>query len=270
VSKNIWHTVRDDDGEFIERMQIKPGVYVFVQVLDMWHHCGKEGDHYAGEVAVVDFRVLGVETIDSAKRSGDFDSWFNGHIIYESVEWEGKTISIPACPALAECCYEHGAKAPVWSGGDGRRWRVHRAARREARALVSDDAYEAALEKPVNAIGSSAREFMNADFNSAIARGILSGRPDARIMGKMHGLPEKLMDDARPDDWPPFVIGYSDAMGGRPKSTEDVSPEYHLGYERAENVKAGKAVAPNWIGQQQIGPHLATVGYGPGHEPKEN
>ena len=43
------------------------------------------------------------------------------------------------------------------------------------------------LEKPVNRIGSSAREFMTGDFTSAMQRGCESGDPSARLMAKMHG-----------------------------------------------------------------------------------
>jgi hypothetical protein len=44
-----WETTYDDDGTFRERRMIAKGVYQFIELLDMWNHCGKEGSHYAVE-----------------------------------------------------------------------------------------------------------------------------------------------------------------------------------------------------------------------------
>lgn len=83
----------------------------------------------------------------------------------------------------------YGAYAPLdsWSGNNAHR--LLREARAESRSLESDpDALEAALDRPVNRIGSTAREYQAGDINSAILRGLSEGRKDAEIMLKMMGL----------------------------------------------------------------------------------
>ena len=92
---------------------------------------------------------------------------------------------------------------------------------------------------------------MVGDFDSALQRGCESGNPDARLMAKMHGIPQEAIDAARPTDFLPYLMGYSAAMNGGTKETDpDTSPEYFRGYDRGLNVKAGKCPAPTWIQTQ--------------------
>lgn len=76
--------------------------------------------------------------------------------------------------------------SPLWQDGGNNAWKLVRAAKSEASQLHrSDDAYEAAMEKPVNKIGSTAREYGSGDLNSAILRGLMNGNKDAEILAKM-------------------------------------------------------------------------------------
>ncbi len=92
---------------------------------------------------------------------------------------------------IAEACHGYGLKSPLeqWSGNAG--MAMLRKARSESKRLEADSdayAYEERMERPVNAIGSTAREYGRGDIDSALTRGIATGDPTAKLMGKLHGL----------------------------------------------------------------------------------
>jgi hypothetical protein len=158
----------------------------------------------------------------------------------------------PSDEILAECCDSYGCHAPLqsWQGNNARQ--LMRQAYRLADELTDSAKLETRLERPVNKIGSTAREFMAGDFNSAMARGCESSDPTARLMAKMHGVPQQAIDDTRPADYLPYIFGYMAGMAGGAKETDpDTAPEYFRGYERGVNVKAGKCPTPGWITEQK-------------------
>lgn len=218
--------------------------WIFVELMNMDEACGRDNEgqpRYVCEVSMVDLDALSVETIASAVRScGPSYRGPDG-------EWHQDTNLSDA--ALAEICKSYGAAAPLESDS-GDNWReLVRAARRAARSYATDSgALESAMQRPVNALGSTAAEYMRGDFDSAMQRGCEAGDPTARLMAKMHGAPEHVIDDVRPVDWLPYVIGYMDGHAGRPRDTSpDIAPEYGRGYERGERVRKGEAPAPGWI-----------------------
>lgn len=151
--------------------------------------------------------------------------------------------------AIVECLVSYGAAAPMGDFPSTHPDRARAAARREVERLVADDEYtEERLARPVNALGSSAAEYAAGDFQSAMARGVYAGNPSARLVAKMHGVDQNVIDDVRPDDWLPYLMGYMAGKGGHPAETDpDVAPEYHYGYERGKRVAAGEAPQPGWI-----------------------
>lgn len=220
--KNIRHTVK-------RQFQI-------VELINMDEACGRDNEgqpKYVVELRLVDLDALSQGTIKSALNSCGWEGIHDNDL------------------ALAECVDSYGAHAPLESyrGNNGRK--LLREAYKAANLLLNESELEQKLEQPVNKIGSTGREFMNGDFMPAIQRGCESGNPDARIMAKMHGVPQEAIDDTRPDDFLPYVMGYMAGMAGSPKETDpDTSPEYFRGYDRALNVKAGKCPAPGWIKQE--------------------
>jgi hypothetical protein len=213
--------------------------YHFVEVTNMDEACGRDNEgqaKYSVELSEIDLDAIGEKELASAKRSCGWDS------MPDSDE------------ALAECCHSYGNRARLgeYCGNNGNK--LIREAKAESKLLASDsDAYEAAMDRPVNAIGSTAREFMTGDILAGLSRGVMAGKPDARLMAKMYQVDQVTIDDARPADWVPYMMGYMDSMGKSPPIVNDpddpTSPEYYMGYERGENVKAGKAPAPGWIKQ---------------------
>jgi hypothetical protein len=80
----------------------------------------------------------------------------------------------------------YGAAAPLWQDSGTNAHKLIRAGKRESRALSADpQALEARLDRPVNKIGSTAREYAAGDINSAILRGLSEGDPRAELMAKL-------------------------------------------------------------------------------------
>jgi hypothetical protein len=231
-----WNNLRDwGSDEHMDVRHAGESRFQFVEIIDMNACCGRDNEghsKYAAELSLVDLAEISPKERASA---------------FRSCGWEG----IPDDPAaLAEVCYSYGLKAPLWQDS-GNNWRKLLAeARREANGFLSEDALAEAMERPVNKLGSTAAEFMRGDLFSAMERGVYAGDTGARIMAKMHGVDQWIIDDARPADFLPYVMGYMAATNGSERETcDDLAPEYNLGYDRGERVRKGDAPAPGWIKQ---------------------
>jgi hypothetical protein len=107
---------------------------------------------------------------------------------------------------IAECCHSYGCKAPLWSadGNDARKLLAE--AKQESRALDDPDAHDRAMNRTVNAIGSTAAEYMTGDIWSALRRAKEDPTPSQAIILKMYGacdrtlggepIPEDLRNDS--------------------------------------------------------------------------
>lgn len=225
-----WRRIRDDD-DVVDVRQVGPRAFQFVEIMDLHAATGDNcGERYHGEVVLVDLNAIPAEEIASARRSCGWEDTPDSDL------------------ATAEMCFSYGCRARLWNDASNNRSQLMRAAKSEARALLDPDAFEDAMDRPVNAIGSTAREFMQGDIASALQRACEAGDPAGRIMAKMYGAPQQVIDDTRPLDWLPYVCGYQDALNGREREGDpDVAPEYHRGYDRGNRVKAGEVPAPSWI-----------------------
>ncbi len=80
----------------------------------------------------------------------------------------------------------YGACAPLYQEAGTNSRKLLSAARRESKLLASNDAeYQARMSRPVNKLGSTAREYAAGDFSSAILRGLAEGDPRADLMARM-------------------------------------------------------------------------------------
>lgn len=158
---------------------------------------------------------------------------------------------------LAEALISYGLKAPLgdWSG-NGEKTLVNKAKRESRRLEEDEDAHEAALDKPVNRIGSTAREFMVGDLDSAMARGLSKGDDTARLMAKIsHPIPEPLCCQVQlgaiPSDDPiAFMAGFMDGFQGSklPNPGEDsLADAYLKGRDFGGEVRMGKRPIPGWV-----------------------
>jgi hypothetical protein len=145
--------------------------FQFVELINMEEHGAREtkGDpKYVVELSLVDLDAISPETIASAVRSCGSD--------------EDATSDV----AIAEMCKSYGAAAPLDSYSGNNWHKLMREARRDAQTYARDSAaLDEKMSRPVNAIGSTAAEYMRGDLDSAITRGLASGNKDAQIMAKM-------------------------------------------------------------------------------------
>lgn len=142
--------------------------YHIIEFTNMDEACGRDNDGcppYVVELSEVD---TDNDQLEDAMRCCGFDD----------AEYQRDS------PAAAEALHSYGAKSPLWeSGATGNAFKALAAAKRESRALMRDaSAYESAMDRPVNAIGSTAREYGSGDIQSAILRGVSEGDPKAELM----------------------------------------------------------------------------------------
>jgi hypothetical protein len=142
-------------------------VIVFTNMIDA---CGRDADPH--EKYIVELREVDLSS----------------QLLHEALECYG-----PEEPdGLTDCqkrlmyidaLANYGAYAPLggWAGRNARR--LLAGARAESRALEENvAAYEKAMSRPVNRIGSTAREYQAGDIQSAITRGVADGRLEAELM----------------------------------------------------------------------------------------
>jgi hypothetical protein len=179
-----WQTFGDinllDYGGGFWRMTA-PRVFQFIELVNMDEACGRDNEgqpRYTVELALVDLNAIPEKELESARKSCGWDSAPDND------------------SALAEMVYQYGLRAPLgsWSGNNA--GKLLRNAKSEAHALLDSSRLADQLDKPVNAIGSTASEYMRGDIHSAMVRGIEAGDQSARIMGKMHGLTDSEMSAA--------------------------------------------------------------------------
>ena len=90
-----------------------------------------------------------------------------------------------------------GSTAPLGDWGGNNYRKLLRVARRESRKIQEDNSYyEEKMNSPVNAIGSTAREFQRGDFDSAIVRGLYKGDKKCWLMARIKGCKAEDLEEA--------------------------------------------------------------------------
>jgi hypothetical protein len=172
------------------------GSWYVVRFDNMYEACGEDEckrdgqDQYVCEVERVDLSDLGDDTLASALRCCGFTKDIDGFIYDDS----GNEIASPKDETrfylvLVEACVSYGAKQPLDSfSGNVRPSNVRANARRAAEALMRDaTALGERLDRPVNAIGATAREYARGEIAAPLAR--MPEGPTKSILTKMVGMP---------------------------------------------------------------------------------
>jgi hypothetical protein len=219
-----WQVLRDDT-DLLEVKCLGGRKYLFLEVLDMKEHTGK-GEFYV-EVSCVDLDEIPPQGIEKALRSCGA---------------EEEDISNLDNLDAAECCHGYGYKAVLGGEDAGGAVVARRAGRRIAKEALQD--LDGAMERPCNALGSTAAEMMRGDIFSALDRGVQEGRQDARIMSKLYGFdPDEHIKDRLP-----YTMGFLAGKAGQPnEATDEYAPEYTFGWERGVRVARGESSPPTWI-----------------------
>jgi hypothetical protein len=152
--------------------QVETLAFQVIEFTNMDDACGRDNEGrppYHCDLSLVDLETIGPKEI--------------GHALgYVGVESDEKIAPI----WIADACHAYGCKAPLWQDAGRNAHELVREAKREAKAyLPGSDALVSAMDRPVNALGSTAREYMTGDLDSATARGLESGDPAASLIAKM-------------------------------------------------------------------------------------
>lgn len=236
MTKRIsWTQLYEDNpgGKYVR--ETGKGVYQVIEWTDMDDACGRDNEghpKYVVELSLIDLNEIGEGNIKSA---------------LDSHGWTLEDISNDLM--LVEAVHSYGCRAPLEDVSSNNLSKSMREIRRLANELLDEDALEEAMDRTVNKIGSTAREFMKGDIYSAMERGVLSGNQDAVLCARMYGVPQEELDNARPEDWLPYVFGYNDGRNNLEGylNSEDVAETYILGHKRGVAVREGKANPPGWI-----------------------
>lgn len=197
--------------------------------------------------------------------------------LLQSCGWDGADEDDPL--VWAEMMHSSGMRAPLWDANGDDIDSLMSEAKMEGDALIEDsDEFEERMNQPVNAIGSTAREYMKGDLDSAMVRGLKEGKPNAQIMAKMYGVPDKEIKEMEqktemsmmgPGMKPVFTMsvnfkkvphgdpiaysmGFMHGRTGTPKRDAgdegDLAEAYILGHAEGVAVAAGEQPSPSWAG----------------------
>jgi hypothetical protein len=175
----------------------RDGSWYVIDFTNMYDACGEDEckqdgqAQYVCEVSRVDLADLDAEQIVSALRCVGFRQ--NAGYIYSD---QGDEVACQATDerryelVLVEACVSYGCKQPLESfSGDVRPSNVRADARRAAEVLMRDaSALATRLDRPVNRMGSTAREYARGEILPALGR-LADDDPTKRIMSKMLGMP---------------------------------------------------------------------------------
>lgn len=148
----------DYGGKWIR--QVGSRAFQVVELINMEDACGDASQgRYSVDLSLIGLDVIPPETIASALRSCGFST--------------GGAEEPLSDVAIAEACHGYGAKAPLdsWMGNNAHK--MLREARKAANSYQRSAVLLAsALDRPVNQIGSTAREYMTGDLDSAVHRAL--------------------------------------------------------------------------------------------------
>lgn len=162
--------------------------WFYIESVDMDDACGRDNegrDPYVVELSEVD--ISDEEQMMRAVRSCGGVTEINDET--GEVEHFDHDGCLYPDAALAEMMASYGARSPLWDTSGKGVGRMIRAAKSEAMRLERDEsAYEARMNRPVNGIGQTAREYAQGmkAMAAAIQRGIDAGDPKATLIGKMY------------------------------------------------------------------------------------
>lgn len=227
--------------------------YHMIEMDDVTDHRDFEFN-YIVDLSEIDLDMVSEKNLGSAKQ----------YCGYEEIDLDNPEI-------IAEMLHSYGLKAPIkdWTGNN---WhKMFREARKLSYELNDHQKHEEMMNRPVNKIGSTAREFMQGDFRSGMIRGISEGDTAANIMGKMHGMSDEAMNKIKgmntkvtacqfrmrpsnspssvPSDDPlPYTKGFMAGINSAKmeNNREELVPSYIEGYKFGVSVRCGDNPWPDW------------------------
>ncbi len=242
--------------------EVRKGCYHIIELTNMPDACGADAIYtYCVDLAEVDVLATSQFQLDSALNSCGWDGIH---------DLEGRQLEL----ATAEILHGHGNKAPLGQWESNNYLDLMKDARALSRVLDDPAAHERQMNRPVNQIGSTAREFMQGDILAGMQRGVEANDATAKLMAKLHGVPAEAIDavvaqgpssggiragirmhdikrDGISDDPIAFSMGYMNGFSGcgldQPGCERDeLAPAFIEGHKLGVDVKTGKEERPMW------------------------
>lgn len=181
------------------------------------------------------------------------DDQLRGAMSFVGIDDLDEIESDPKIQALIklDAFHSYGNKAPLWDQSGNNYRELMAEARRQSAALDDPRAHEQRMLRPVNALGATAREFMQGDLHqSAVKRfeklaHIVSGADHKQLMFAV----AFRRRDVPTENPIAYVIGYLHGLAGdgpAAKPREKCDGAYFDGYRHAVDVKVGKKEPPSW------------------------
>jgi hypothetical protein len=165
--------------------KVSPSKFHVVRILNWMVETG-EGSGY--NVHLVEVDTDDEERLKSSLESCGYSIDDDGAVY---VPYSGDVLSKPSDEEtrrliFCECMNGHGAYAPLEDeNGEEFEPLFAQMVERSDELVRDPEAYEEAMNRTVNKLGSTAREYQEGDINSAMLRGIHRGDTGAEIMGVM-------------------------------------------------------------------------------------
>jgi hypothetical protein len=178
-SMRTWHDI-GSDGDWIDyggmwARRVSETRYHVLRFDNLEEHTGEQDAGYHCDLSEVDTEN---GQLQSALESCGYPIERSGKQFFEA-DHETPLLPLNCVAALAL----YGARAPLWQASGHNAHSLVRQAKSESRRLsASPEAYEQAMDRPVNAIGSTAREYAAGDMLSGVLRGVEAGDPKAELM----------------------------------------------------------------------------------------
>jgi hypothetical protein len=246
MQKRVWEYQGDMDvlgcgGTFLRHVADRR--YHAIRFDNMDEACGRDNEGretYHGSLVEVDLSVANLQS---------------------AAECHGEDAEDHDDEALAFMVAGYGEYAPLHDEASNNGHKLIRELKAESRLLEDDsDAYEAAMNRPVNALGATAREFQRGDMDSAMNRGLRANEQNAQLMAKIERRPapcsfgvldpsgnvsgQVVVDMSQTGSDDPLAFAYGFAQGSRGEEMlmdeEDLAAEYVRGHAEGLKVHNGE------------------------------
>lgn len=251
----LWTELYKDSPGGVYWRRLEPERFHLIVWFDWHEHENEPPLHYNVALVEVDLREAGDEAFKQVRS-----------YVGEGVELERDN------PWTADAFKSYGLAAPLLDNSGNNLHRLLAAAKRESKRLDDPEVLEEAMSRPVNRIGSTAREFMRGGINRGLLRTIQSGTVEGDILASAYGVkPDAVVELKQMPEITPtspvtaqvnfskvphsdpiaFSTGYLDAIAGVPlpkvAAPEELAEGYLVGFRRGVDVRAGRAKPPEGI-----------------------
>ena len=150
-------------------------------------------------VQILSLKEAGVESaVRYSVTLHEVNSAISVNNIKAALEFCGVPDNIKQNPlVIVESLHDYGCTVPlgIWEGNNYRK--LLQIVKQESRRIQEDNSYyEEKMNSPVNAIGTTAREYQCGDFDSAIVRGLLRGDKNCWLMARIQGCKAEDLESA--------------------------------------------------------------------------